>query len=541
MNLRSGTFRLSAIMAALMAAAGSLAFAAEDLVLPSPSLPPEKVIDQLVEAGWKEQGTMPAAPADDFNWLRRVSLDLTGRIPTGPEVAAFAADKSPGKKSKVIESLMASSAFVRHQARELDWYLTRDKNSPLSAYLNRALAEKRGWDRIFKELMLANEADASTKGTAVYLKQKVRDLDRLTNDVSVAFFGVNISCAQCHDHPLVSDWKQDHFYGLKSFFSRTFEVGEFLAERDYGVVRFLPNKGKEKQAEFMFLTGAKVAPPGAGEPTKDQQKADAKKVEEWKKSKTQPPAPSASARAKLVELALSAKEKEFFDKALVNQVWYRMFGHGLVMPLDQMHSENPPSHPELLAWLARDFSSHGYDIPRLIKGMVSSRVYGLSSRHEGGSSPPANQFAVARLKPLTPMQMAVALKLAGMVVGASEVEKKVEEAERSARGLADQFPPVSEDFQVGVAEALFMANGSRFNGNEVFPEGADKLLTAMSKAPSDDARADMAVRGVLARPAVADEASFIANYIKRHPGDPKEACRQVIWSLMASPEFRFNY
>lgn len=71
----------------------------------------------------------------------------------------------------------------------------------------------------------------------------------------------------------------------------------------------------------------------------------------------------------------------------MNQVWYRMFGHGLVMPLDQMHSENPPSHPELLAWLARDFSSHGYDIPRLIKGMVSSRVYGLSSRHEGGATP----------------------------------------------------------------------------------------------------------------------------------------------------------
>ena len=77
-----------------MAAAGSLGWAAEDLVLPAPSLPPEKVIDQLVEAGWKEQGITPAAPADDFNWLRRVTLDLTGRIPTGPEVAAFAADKS---------------------------------------------------------------------------------------------------------------------------------------------------------------------------------------------------------------------------------------------------------------------------------------------------------------------------------------------------------------------------------------------------------------------------------------------------------------
>ena len=541
MKQKSGPIRFRASVVAFLAIVAPLLRADETLDLPAASLPVERVIDQLLEAGWKEAEVKPAAPADDFTWLRRVTLDLTGRIPTGPEVAAFVAEQSPGKRAKAVDALIASPAFIRHQARELDWHLTRDKNSPLVPYLTRALTEKRGWDRIFRELMLANEADPATKGTAVYLKQKVRDLDRLTNDVSVAFFGVNISCAQCHDHPLVADWKQDHFFGLKSFFSRTFEVGEFLAERDYGVVRFLPNKGKEKQAEFMFLTGAKIAPPGAAEPTKEQQKADAKKVEEWKKSKTQPPAPSVSARAKLVETALSPGQRAFFDKALVNQLWYRMFGHGIVMPLDQMHSENAPSHPELLAWLARDFSSHGYEIPRMLRGMALSRAYALSSRRDDGTQTPANTFATARLKPLTPMQMAVSLKLAGMVVAPNEVDKRVEEADKSARGLADQFAPVGEDFQVGVAEALFMANSGKFNSNEVFPEGNDKLLTTMTKAPSDDDRAGIAVKGVLARPALADEVSFIANYLKRHSGEPKDACRQVIWSLMASPEFRFNH
>lgn len=536
-------FRFRAIVAALLAFAGRFASGADETpVLPDASLPVERVIDQLIEAGWKEAEVKPSAPADDFTWLRRVTLDLTGRIPTGPEISAFMADQSAGKRAKAVDVLMASPAFIRHQARELDWHLTRDKNAPLVPYLTRALSEKRGWDRVFRELMLANDAEPATKGTAIYLRQKVKDLDRLTNDVSVAFFGVNISCAQCHDHPLVSDWKQDHFYGLKSFFSRTFEVGEFLAERDYGVVRFLPNKGKEKQAEFMFLTGTKVPAPGSGEPTKDQQKADAKKVEEWKKSKTQPPAPSVSARAKLVEMALSTRERAYFDKALVNQLWYRMFGHGLVMPLDQMHSENPPSHPELMAWLARDFSSHGYDMSRMVRGMALSKAYALSSRRDDSANPLASNFATGRLKPLTPMQMAVSLKLAGMVVASpGEVDKRVDEAEKSARGLADQFPPVSDDFQVGVAEALFMANSARFNGGEVFSEGADKLLTIMTKAPSDDERAGIAVRGVLARPALADEVSFIANYLKRHGGDPKDACRQVIWSLMASPEFRFNH
>lgn len=513
---------------------------ADDLELPAASLPVAAVIDQVVEAGWKERGVKPAPPADDHTWLRRITLDLTGRIPTVSEVKAFTEDMSSSRRDTQIDRLVSSPAYVRHMARELEWYLTREKNSALLTYLNRAVAEKRGWDRIFRELMVANEADASTKGSSAYLKPKVRDLDRLTNDVSVAFFGVNVSCAQCHDHPLVQDWKQDHFYGLKSFFSRTFEVGEYLAEKEHGVVRFLPNKGKEKEAGFMFLTGTKVAMPGSAEATKDQQKAEAKKIEEWKKNKTQPPAPTHSARARLVELALSVQERDFFNKAIVNYLWYRMFGHGLVMPIDQMHSENPSSHPELLAWLARDFAAHQYDIQRLIRGMVASKTYALSSRYEGGSAPAANEFAVARLKPLTPMQMGTSLRLAGMATLKGDLDKKVEEAERNGRGLADQFPPPADDFQVSVTEALFMSNSKRYLG-EVFPEGDDKLLTAMVKAASDDSRADLAVKSVLSRPARPDEVSLMANYLKRHGGDPKEACRQVIWSLMASPEFRFNY
>jgi hypothetical protein len=513
---------------------------ADELVLPPASMSIPAVIDQAVEAGWKERGIKPALPADDHTWLRRVTLDLTGRIPTVPEVKAFTEDKSPNRREIHIDRLISSPAYVRHMAHELEWYLMREKSNSLLAYLNRAIGEKRGWDRIFRELMVANESDAATKGSSAYLKPKVRDLDRLTNDVSVAFFGVNVSCAQCHDHPLVQDWKQDHFYGLKSFFSRTFEVGEHLAEKEHGVVRFLPNKGKEKEAGFMFLTGTKIAMPGSSEATKDQQKAEAKKIEEWKKSKTQPPAPTHSARARLVELALSANDRDFFNKAMVNYLWYRMFGHGLVMPLDQMHSENPPSHPELLAWLARDFAAHQYDISRLIRGMVASKTYALSSRYEGGSAPAANEFAVARLKPLTPVQMGTSLRLAGMATVKGDLDKKIEEAERNGRGLADQFPPLADDFQVSVTEALFMANSKRYSG-EVFPEGDDKLLTAMMKAATDDIRAGLAVQSVLSRPARPDEMSLISHYLKRHGGDPKEASRQVIWSLMASPEFRFNY
>src|SRR5262249_45748202 len=154
---------------------------------------------------------------------------------------------------------------VRHQAAELETLLSA--NAPPTGkansggfrdYLRGAVADNRPWDRIFREIMLADDADPGAKGASEFLRSRVKDLDRLTTDVSSVFFGVNISCAQCHDHPLVADWKQDHYYGMKSFFARTVESGRYLAERDFGAVKYTPHKGQEKLAPVMFLTGTTV-------------------------------------------------------------------------------------------------------------------------------------------------------------------------------------------------------------------------------------------------------------------------------------------
>ena len=511
----------------------------EEKMLP-PETSIEKAIDYYIEASWKEKKLKPAVAADDTVWLRRVSLDLAGRIPTASEAKAFAEDKDPTKKQKTIEKLIASPLHLRHQAQEIETFLMNGTKGAMSEYLTKAITENRSWDRIFKDIILADESDASNKGSSDFLKTRVKDLDRLTNDVSVAFFGVNVSCAQCHDHPLVADWKQDHFYGMKAFFSRTYEVGTFLAEKEYGVVKFLPNKGKEKQADFMFLTGKTVKPAGMTDPTKEELKKEKEMVEEWKKNKTQPPKPKTSTRAMLLDLALAKGDQDFFAKAFVNQVWNRFYGFGLVMPLDQMHSENPPSHPELMNWLARDFANNGFNIPRLVKGMVSSKVYGLSSRYEGESTPLAKDFAMARLKPLTPMQMGVSLRLAGQFLTGNEQEKKVDEISRGSRGLADQFAQPTEDFQIGVTEALFFSNSSRFQ-TECLGEGKDKLVTAMTSLATPEEQADLAVWSVLSRGATSDEKAVIAGYLKKHGANAQDASKQVLWSLMASPEFRFNH
>src|SRR5262249_9130042 len=252
---------------------------------------------------------------------------------------------------------------------------------------------------------------------------------------------------------------QDHFYGMKSFFVRTYEAGQFLGERDIGAVKFIPNKGKEKLAQVMFLTGKVVDAPGLQEGPKGGK--GGKKGQAAGGSP--PPPPKFSLRAKLVELALEPGQSDFFSRAIVNRVWARLLGRGLVMPLDQMHSANPASHPELLQWLARDVAEHGYDLRRLVRGLVLSQAYARSSRRDGEDAPQNKFFAVAQIRALTPMQMAVALRLAStdpekMPRTGPELEKYIESVERSAGRLAGMFVQPTDNFQVGVDEAMLFAN-----------------------------------------------------------------------------------
>src|SRR5437764_1838225 len=120
--------------------------------------------------------------------------------------------------------------------------------------------------------MLTYVTDPKSKDSDEFLKTRIKDLNRLTIDVSTVFFGVNVSCAQCHDHPHVRDWTQDVFYGMKSFFARSFDANGVLGEYDAGQVKYIPNKGKEKVAPVMFLTGKRLELPNVREPNGEDRK-----------------------------------------------------------------------------------------------------------------------------------------------------------------------------------------------------------------------------------------------------------------------------
>ncbi|MDY3555148.1 DUF1549 and DUF1553 domain-containing protein [Gemmata sp. JC717] len=542
MRLRSLLLAAACTLAPAFARAGDL---------PPASKPIEEVIDLLVEAALNETGITPAPQADDATTIRRLTLDLVGRIPTTAEVDAYVESTDADKRAKLVDRLMASSGFVRHQAAQFEVMLNpegdRRGGAALRAYLTSALKENKPWNQIFRDVMLPDETDPKLKGAAEFLRGRVGDADKLTADVSVAFFGVNVSCAQCHNHPNVEAWTQDHFYGMKAFLARTFDNGGFLAERGYGVVKYKPTKGPERTAKMMFLTGAAVHDPTAQEASAAEQKVEKEAFDKAKAAKTAPPAPKFSARAKLVEVALKGENADFFARSISNRLWHRFLGTGLVSPLDQMHSENAPSHPELLAWLSRDTAAHNYDLKRLIRGIVTSKTYSRNSKYEESASvPPFKTYAVARLKPLTPLQLATSLKIAAADPSSfdklkpDELEKRLEQIESSARGFAAMLAQPTDNFQIGVGEALLFSNGERVM-NELLTDGGGSVLGRTKGMTEPKEAVAFLMKAAYGRaPTGAEEGALVA-YVEKRKDRAHEAYKQILWALVTAPEFRFSY
>ncbi|MEZ6140251.1 MAG: DUF1553 domain-containing protein [Zavarzinella sp.] len=524
----------------------SFCLGATSAELLSPNSTVEQAIDHYINLQLKEAAIVPAPLVDDAEYLRRVTLDLAGRIPTIVEYEEYLKANDRNKKQQLVERLIASPSFVRHQSVMFDAMMTNTsstKNS-LQKYFAVSLEKRKSWDLIFRELMLPDESDANQPGSGDYLRARIGDLDRLTNDVSVTFFGVNVSCAQCHDHPLVEDWKQEHFYGMKTFFSRTFLNGKDVSERDYGLVKYTPNKGKPTDARPLFLSGKVIPLPNLQDPTKEQVAKEKELLEKHKQSKTPLPKPSVSARETLVVTALKDVENDFFAKSIVNRIWHRFFDYGIVNPLDQMHSENSPSHPEMLAWLARDFRNHQFDLHRIMRGIVLSDTYARSSKWENENVPQKKYFAVSNLKPLMPTQLALSMRIASQDptyfrnAGTAEQENNIEKLVGSANSFANLLEIPGENFQVGVTEALLFSNSDQIN--RLLFQSGNSLIKPLVALPLNERVSEM-YRFVFARTPTAIEMNLIQEYLKQRNDRAEEALQQVIWALVSSPEFRFNH
>jgi len=511
-----------------------------------------RVIDHYIDVRLAEQQVAPAAPAVDANLLRRTTLDLAGRVPTLSELENYERQSPSEKRERLVERLLHSPDFALHLRNEYDALLTsgNDSSNEWRDYLLAAAKENRPWDQVFADVLTAKEDDPARRGALQFLKSRSRELDTMTNDTSVLFFGVNVGCAKCHDHPLVEDWKQDHYYGLSAFFARTYLTkSRKLAEKSTAEVKFKTTKGVEKTASLMFLSGAKVDELPI-ERTAEERKAEEEEIRRQQREDNQPPPPppAFSARMELVNLALKPENRRFFARNAVNRTWARFFGRGLVHPLDQMHSSNPPSHPELLDWLERDFIEHGYDMQRLIRGIVLSEAYARSSAWTAnGPTPDPDLFAFMNTRPLTPKQLSLSLAL---VTGnpqqfAVDMESpnwanQRQNLENQSNGFASLLEQPGENFQVSVTEALLFANGDRVQ-NDFLRDSADRIVNTLKTAEDEPATITRAFRIALSRDPQPDEMFTVQEYLSARRDRATAAWQQVVWALVTTPEFRFNH
>jgi hypothetical protein len=518
----------------------------------SPDLTVEQAIDQYVQARISERQLQPAPNADDCTLVRRTSLDLLGRIPTAAEAKRYAESTEADKRLKLVEACLASPDFAYHFRNQLDSLLMRGQkgnHNEFREYLLASVRQNRSWDQMFRDMLIGSDDDAASKGATAFVRVRARELDELTNETSTIFFGVNVSCAKCHDHPLVEDWKQDHYFGMASFFQRTYVTKKNgVAEKFTGEVKFKTTKGEDKVAKFMFLTGATIDEPVVEISAEDRKKLDEEVKKQMQDDKAGPaPKPDFSPRAKLVELALQPANNQMFARAIVNRIWEMYLGRGIVHPVDQMHSGNAASHPELLDWLTRDLIQHQFDLKRLVRGIVLSQAYSRSSEWTASAEWPApDLFAVALVRPLSPRQYSLSLRLASAApesykpdAGGEEWQKRRDELERSAEGFAGQFELPAENFQIGVDEALLFSNSPQVL-DDYLRDSSDRLVGAIKALPEKGTQISTAYWTTLSRVPTADEIGACEQYLSKR-NDPVAGLRQMVWALLTSPELRFNY
>ncbi|HEY4308568.1 MAG TPA: DUF1549 domain-containing protein [Pirellulales bacterium] len=334
-------------------------------------------IDRLIEA----DQVIPLAPlANDAEFLRRVTLDLVGRVPSVSEVRAFAADASPEKRSVLVDRLLASPEYARHITNVFDVMLMErrpEKNVPIAEwqkYLYESFAANKPYDQLVREILSADGVDPAARAQARFYLDREGEPNLLTRDVGRIFLGMDLQCAQCHDHPLIADYYQADYQGLYAFFNRSILFTDkdkkvFLAEKADGDVAYVSVFDATRK-------GTALPQLPAGEPVPEP---SFNKGEEYTVAPADNvrPVPKYSRRAQLPE-QLTAKRNPHFDRTIANRLWALLLGRGLVDPVDLDHEGNAPSHPAALALLAESLPAMKYDLRAMLAELARTRTYARS-------------------------------------------------------------------------------------------------------------------------------------------------------------------
>ena len=530
-----------------------------------------QLIDHHIDARLSELKVESAGSASDAEFLRRVSLDLTGVIPEASSARSFIESDDPLKRVKLIDRLLAGDEFARHMATVFDVMLMERRPDKYvttpqwRAYLAESFTANKPLNVLVGEVLGADGVDESMRPAAKFYLDRAVDKDTLVRDIGRLFLGRNLQCAQCHDHPDIDDYLHQHYHGLSVFVagSKTFKQPD-------GV--FVLQEVVTRQVEF-----ASVFEPDATKTTGPRLIDALMEVPEFPDGEEYVEKPSRSVRSvpkfslrALLSQRLPSDDTPEFSRNMVNRLWALMMGRGLVHPLDMHHVGNPPSHTELLDDLAIQFASSGYDVRGLLRELALSAAYQRSSLIPEGVTPeslPVDSYAVATMKGLSPEQLFESALMATQAnaVLEEQIDRAIADEEATAEGgepIAEQIAALRQqkrtdrvaqfvavfggvpgqpegEFSSSLPQALFLANSETVSAWVAPQRGnlADRLV-ALDR-PADVA--DTLFLTVLTRLPVPDERQLVKERVDAVGDGRKSAITALVWSLLASSEFRLNH
>lgn len=454
--------------------------------------PLHRRIDQLVNAA----PLGPIAPVcSDAEFLRRVSLDLNGMTPTGLEAKAFLDDPAPDKRQKLIEKLLASPRFARHLANTFDVALMErraDAHVPSpewQKYLYESFLANKPYDQLVREIITSDGVDPATRPAAKFFLDRTAEPNLVTRDIGRLFFGRDLQCAQCHDSPLVNDFLQSDYYGVQAFVVRTVMFNDadvkkqFLGEKADGDVAFTSVFTKE--------SGVSAPRVPAGIFVEDPLLPIGEEYNVKPTDKTRP-VPKYSRRAKLAE-AITTTNNAQFNRNIANRLWAMMLGRGIVHPLDLQHSDNPPTHPELLDLLTAEVVAAKYDLKTILREIALTQTYQRSGELPADWNA-ASQQAAAMLATLDAKQKEISAAIDQSKEAAKPVETEFDAVKKAVAPVRDELTKITSAAVEArkqwdaAADVVAKTDGQitpKTEAAKPLAEIAAKAAEALAKIPSD--------------------------------------------------------
>jgi len=529
---------------------------------------PVRFINEQITAGWSDTGLQPAAAATDGEWCRRVYLDLVGRIPSVAELDRYVHDSTPTKRAELVERLLGEEYEDEFARNWTDVWTTvligRDtQNEQVSRpgmrqWLRRALAKNIPYDQFMEELVTATGVNTNRKGlpgfngAANFLSGKMVEMGvengvQATAKTAQIFLGVQVQCTQCHNHPF-NKGKQNQFWELNAFFRQTRSLNR---EEGSGALQFVElvdqdfegegknpeeaelyyelRNGLMKVAYPVFIDGTEISKTG------------------YLPGKMEDGTPYGANRRQ--ELAKLIKTSPNFPKAIVNRIWGHFLGYGFTKPVDDLGDHNPPSHPELLDGLAERFREQSFDLKELMRWIVLSKPYSLSSKMSAknasddpsvGEKPKFSHFYLRQMQ---------AEQLYESLLTATEADKAAgEEGARKKDTWMSQFVIAfgtdegdeATTFNGSIPQVLMMFNGELIKQATSTGKGGFLDKVAGQSIPNA-AKVETLYKAALARKPSKNETAAANALLVARKGDVAGALQDIWWAVLNSNEFIINH